>query len=86
MIGSLSCKLFESESWIQADKISTGRFYHALGNVKASRGLLDEAFEYHQKARDHYKLTLGRGHHRTADTCIKLSDHYVRLRNTDMAL
>jgi hypothetical protein len=65
---------------------STGRFYHALGNVKASQGHLDKAFELHRKARDHYRLTLGKGHHRTADTCIKLSDHCVRIGDFEQAL
>jgi hypothetical protein len=61
-----------------ANDYSTGRYYYALGNVKASQACLDEAFEWHLKARDHYKLTLGKGHHSTADACIKLSDHYAR--------
>jgi hypothetical protein len=57
-----------------------------LGNVKASQGQLDEAFELHHKARDHYRLTLGKGHHRTADTCIKISDHYARTGEPEQAL
>jgi len=64
----------------------TGRFYHALGNVKASQGKLDESFKYHNMALNHYKLTLGKGHHRTADTQIKLSDHYTRLGDIKQAL
>lgn len=64
----------------------TGRIRHAMGNVKASQGLLEESFRHHELARNHYKETLGRGHHRFADTCVKVADHYFRKGELDMAL
>ncbi|KAL6715525.1 hypothetical protein ACLMJK_006486 [Lecanora helva] len=64
----------------------TGRFLHALGNVKASQGLLDEAQNFHHKALLHNKLTLGNNHHRTADTLVKVTDHHLRLGQHEIAL
>lgn len=64
----------------------TGRFLHALGNVKATQGLLEEALKYHREALLHYKNTIGNNHHRTADTCVKVADHYTRLGQNGTAL
>ncbi|OCL12400.1 hypothetical protein AOQ84DRAFT_437031 [Glonium stellatum] len=64
----------------------TGRFLHALGNVKASQGAMDESLTFHRKALLHYKTTLGSNHHRTADTCIKVADHCIRLHQLDTAM
>ncbi|KAL9623533.1 MAG: hypothetical protein Q9160_002214 [Pyrenula sp. 1 TL-2023] len=70
------------------DRISfaTGRFLHALGNIKDSRGLLDEGLDYHRRALLHYKSTLGNRHHRTADLFVKVADHNIRLYQYEMAL
>ncbi|KAF2455839.1 hypothetical protein BDY21DRAFT_61825 [Lineolata rhizophorae] len=70
------------------DRVSfiTGRFFHALGNVKASQGLLDESYDFHQKALGHYIITLGKGHHRTADTWIKVAHHHTLLKDYKQAL
>ncbi|KAL0263689.1 hypothetical protein SLS55_002670 [Diplodia seriata] len=70
----------------------TGRFLHAIGNVKADLatvkgddGLLEESRAYHQRALSHYKGTVGNNHHRTADTCVKVADHCMRLNMLEAA-
>lgn len=69
------------------DRVSfiTGRYLHALGNVAASEGLLEESQDYHQRALLHHKYTLGSNHHRTADTFIKVAEHHLR-RGDEIAL
>lgn len=71
----------------------TGRFLHAIGNVKADLAearadadLRDESRMYHQKALSHYRDTVGKNHHRTADTCVKVADHCIRLNMLDNAV
>jgi Tetratricopeptide repeat len=64
----------------------TGRFYHGLGNVKLAQGLHDESFNYYEKAQKHYKVTLGRQHHRSADVAVSLGIHHARHGEDDKAL
>ncbi|KAF2502331.1 hypothetical protein BU16DRAFT_612008 [Lophium mytilinum] len=64
----------------------TGRFFHAIGNVKATQGHMEESLEFHRKALLHYKNTLGNNHHRTADICIKVAEHCIRKDQIDTAL
>ncbi|KAF4307943.1 putative tetratricopeptide repeat domain-containing protein [Botryosphaeria dothidea] len=83
--------------WLQGDRLEeadsvTGRFLHAIGNVKADLAkqisddtLLDESRQYHQRALSHYRDTVGKNHHRTADTCVKVADHCIRLNMLDAA-
>ena len=88
MIESLSCKylpILYLEFTSRSNIPSTGRFYHGLGNVKASQGLLEESFNFHRRARDHYRLTIGRQHHRTADANVRLADHFIRKNDIEGA-
>ncbi|KAH7047476.1 NB-ARC and TPR domain protein [Macrophomina phaseolina] len=64
----------------------TGRFLHALGNLNASMMEREESLAYHRKALLHYKSTLGNNHHRTADVCVKVAEHHMRLKQDDTAL
>jgi Tetratricopeptide repeat len=66
--------------------LSTGRFLHALGNVKATQGYLDDSFSYHQRALLQYRSTVGDNHHRTAAMCYKVADHYARLNQEEAAM
>ncbi|KAL1302195.1 hypothetical protein AAFC00_002624 [Neodothiora populina] len=63
----------------------TGRILHASGNVKYSKGLHEESFTYHRRALLQYKSTLGNNHHRTADLCVKVAGHHLRLRHWELA-
>ncbi|KAF2092428.1 TPR-like protein, partial [Rhizodiscina lignyota] len=68
------------------DSFITGRFLHALGNVKGSQDNQDKAFDYHRRALQQYKSTLGNRHHRTADVFVKVAEHHIRLKQHEMAL
>jgi hypothetical protein len=47
---------------------------------------MEESFDLHKRALLQYKkFTVGKNHHRTADVCIKVADHYVRLNQYDNA-
>ena len=64
----------------------TGKLLHAFGNVRAAQGKMEESFGLHKRALLQYKkFTVGKNHHRTADVCIKVADHYVRLNQYDNA-
>lgn len=59
---------------------STGKLLHAFGNVRAAQGRMEESLDLHNRALLQYKkFTVGKNHHRTADVCIKVADHSVRL-------
>ncbi|EME42543.1 hypothetical protein DOTSEDRAFT_54878 [Dothistroma septosporum NZE10] len=62
------------------EKISfrTGRFYHAIGNVRESQNRLEESEIWHTRALDQYTDSLGPRHHRTADTRHKVAAHCLR--------
>ena len=64
----------------------TGKLLHAYGNVKASQGQLEESFKLHLRSLLQYKSTIGNHHHRTGDLCVKVSDHYTRLGQHDLAM
>ncbi|KUJ08789.1 uncharacterized protein LY89DRAFT_690790, partial [Mollisia scopiformis] len=64
----------------------TGKLLLGYGNVRAQQNLQDESFELHQQCLLHYKSTVGNHHHRTGDGCVKLADHYVRLKRYNTAL
>jgi hypothetical protein len=40
---------------------------------------MEESFEIHQNALLHYKSTIGNNHHRTADVCHRVAQHYIRM-------
>lgn len=63
----------------------TGRVLHALGNVRASQGRLKESYDFHQRALMQYRSTIGDNHHRTADVCYKVAEHYIRFEKLEDA-
>jgi len=54
--------------------------------VQAERGLLDDSFSLHQRCLKQYRATVGNNHHRTADACVKVADHFVRIGEYESAL
>ena len=64
----------------------TGRFLHALGNVKATQGLRKESHAYHNRALSQYLSTIGKNHHRTGDIYVKVAEHHCFLRQPEIAL
>ncbi|KAL1638138.1 hypothetical protein SLS58_008975 [Diplodia intermedia] len=76
-------KAFGSED---RESFITGRFLHALGNVYADMGRREESLRFHRKSLLHYKSTLGNNHHRTADVCVKVAEHSIRMKQEDTAM
>lgn len=66
--------------------VRTGRFLHALGNVKAAQGLHTQSFAYHNRALLQYLSTIGKNHHRTGDIYVKMAEHHYFLRQPEKAL
>lgn len=65
--------------------VRTGQLYYAIGNVRASHGLLDESAMWHQKALVHYRSTAGDNHYKTACACYRVAEHCVRSQQFDIA-
>lgn len=63
----------------------TGRFLHALGNVRESQGMLVESLAYHERALRQYESTIGKNHHRTGDVHVRIADHLLRDRHLEEA-
>ncbi|KAF4450028.1 tetratricopeptide repeat domain-containing protein [Fusarium austroafricanum] len=64
----------------------TGRFLHALGNVRFSQGKIQESEDFHYKALQQYQSTIGNHHHRTADVYHKVAQHCLRKNLFEEAL
>ncbi|KAI9733663.1 MAG: hypothetical protein M1834_003265 [Cirrosporium novae-zelandiae] len=67
------------------ESFRTGRFLHALGNIRADQGQMEESEIYHQKALAQYQSTIGNSHHRTADVCHRVAQHCIRHGDFDTA-
>ncbi|KAJ5623412.1 hypothetical protein N7490_012017 [Penicillium lividum] len=63
----------------------TGRFLHALGNVRFSQGRIKESEDFHRRALQQYQSTIRNSHHRTADVCHTMAQHCLRNRLFDDA-
>lgn len=50
-----------------------------MDNIRVSQGRFDDALDYHKRSLLQYQLTIGNDHHRTADLCYKIAEHYLRL-------
>lgn len=56
---------------------------YALGNVKVSQGdqkSVQQGYEWHVRAYNHYLDTIGEGHHRAADVSCRLADDHMRAK------
>ncbi|KAF2189239.1 tetratricopeptide repeat domain protein [Zopfia rhizophila CBS 207.26] len=65
---------------LDTDSFKCGWLHYALGNVRWSQGQLDASFNLHNTCLLQYKGTIGNNHHRTADACHKVAQHYIRLK------
>ena len=65
--------------------VRTGQLYYAMGNVRASQGLLEESATWHQKALIHYRNTAGDNHYKTACACYRVAEHCRRNQQYDIA-
>lgn len=57
-----------------------------MGNIRVSQGRFGEAFNFHNRALLQYHATIGDNHHRTADLCYKMAEHWLRLGQIDNAM
>lgn len=57
----------------------TGKLLHVLDNVCASQGHMSDSLQFHQRALNQYRSTIGENHHRTGDLYYKVSEHYHRM-------
>ncbi|KAM7183026.1 hypothetical protein V8F33_013854 [Rhypophila sp. PSN 637] len=64
----------------------TGRFLHALGNVRHSQNQTTESEDFHRRALMQYQSTIRNWHHRTADVCHKVAQHCLHAGEHDNAL
>lgn len=64
----------------------TGRFYNGLALVKLGQGQEESSYQYLKKAMDHYKSTVGRGHHRSADVSVAIGQHHCRVNEFRAAM
>ncbi|KAL8833097.1 MAG: hypothetical protein Q9170_004506 [Blastenia crenularia] len=64
----------------------TGRFLHALGNVKSTQGFHEDSQRYHERALAQYLSTIGQNHHRTGDLHVKVAEHHFRRQEYEEAL
>ncbi|KAF2117449.1 hypothetical protein BDV96DRAFT_644867 [Lophiotrema nucula] len=64
----------------------TGRYLYTLGNVHDEMPEYNDSLEYHQRALNHYRSTLGSGHHRTADSLVRIGRHFMKMGQMDEAL
>ncbi len=75
------CRI-SKKPWLPAESVpsakqhcSTGRFHHALGNVKLDEGLPVQSEKYHKNALMQYQSSIGEYHHKTADVCHRVAQH-----------
>jgi hypothetical protein len=64
---------------------STGILLYMLGTVRSKQGLLDEAFQYHQRALIQFRATGGDSDVDLGRACYKLTAHYLRHNSIGMA-
>ena len=87
MIKNRLCMIPQSQRRTSINLLArTGRFLHALGNVKATQGVREESLAYHSRALSQYLSTIGKNHHRTGDIYVKVAEHYRLLRQPETAL
>ncbi|KAN0095890.1 tetratricopeptide repeat domain containing protein [Hyaloscypha variabilis] len=63
-----------------------GRILHALGDLRAAQGRLEESFEFHKRSLASFEATIGKNQHRYADLCHLVAEHHIRHEEYDKAL
>lgn len=58
---------------------------HALGNVRAKQGRLQESFEAYEKALANFRATAGNHYFRTGQVCVKLAEHHANSAQPEAA-
>ncbi|KPI37323.1 uncharacterized protein AB675_1583 [Cyphellophora attinorum] len=59
----------------------TGKILYALGNVLEDLQLYDESLSVHLRCVKQYSQSLSTMHHRFGDVCVRLTRHFIRLKD-----
>ncbi|GAB1210700.1 hypothetical protein APSETT445_009496 [Aspergillus pseudonomiae] len=61
------------------ESVRTGLILSVLGNLRAAQSQLDESLEFHHRALDHMRATVGDKDFYTANVAHKVAEHFARL-------
>lgn len=75
----------EAFGFFDTESFRTGRFFHALGNLRFDQGNLEESEIWHSRALEQYMKSLGPRHHRTSDVRHRVAEHCLRRGELDKA-
>lgn len=68
------------------ESVRTGLILYALGNLRAMQNQWDESFEYHQRAWNQIRATVGERDFYTANITHKIAEHLIRTGRMEEAL
>lgn len=69
-----------------SESVKTGLILYVLGNLRAAQGLEDDSLEYHQRALNHMRRTVGERDSYTANVYHKMAEHMSRLGQNEEAM
>ncbi|KAE8330159.1 hypothetical protein BDV39DRAFT_202346 [Aspergillus sergii] len=61
------------------ESVRTGLILYVLGNLRAVRSQWDQSFEFHYRAWDHMRATVGEKDFYTASVAHKIAEHFFRM-------
>ncbi|CAG8410489.1 unnamed protein product [Penicillium salamii] len=68
------------------ESVRTGLILYALGNLRAVQNQWDESFQYHQRAWQQIRATVGDRDFYTANVIHKIAEHLIRTNRSDEAI
>ncbi|KAJ5245741.1 hypothetical protein N7489_005837 [Penicillium chrysogenum] len=68
------------------ESVRTGLILYALGNLRGAQNQWDESFQYHQRAWQHMRATVGERDFYTANVTHKIAEHLIRLDRSEEAI
>ncbi|CAG8278644.1 unnamed protein product [Penicillium salamii] len=68
------------------ESVRTGLILYALGNLRAVQNQWDESFQYHQRAWQQMRATVGERDFYTANVAHKIAEHLIRTNRSDEAI
>lgn len=68
------------------ESVRTGLILYALGNLRAAQGAFTESLEFHQRALDHMRATVGDKDPYTANVLHKIAEHLLRQKQGEEAM
>ncbi|KAE8379026.1 tetratricopeptide repeat domain-containing protein [Aspergillus bertholletiae] len=68
------------------ESVRTGLILYVLGNLRAAQSQWDKSFEFHYRAWDHMRATVGEKDFYTASAAHKIAEHFSRLGRSEEAI